>query len=249
MIPKRRDSRIAMHMLLQPARSIFRATLLLCGLCCASTGAQSTIATLPDNYKTIFENQDLLVMHVHYGAHEFVPMHDHSAYPTVYVYLNNSGEVAIAHEGPEGLKVVRPPTHAGAFRIGPSMAERHSVTNLGDTASDFLRVELKSIPLSDLEEVFRGEAPSPPSPGTHTEFEDAALRIDRVVCPANSPCSATPATARSLLVAITPQQIETKAGKRSLKVGDVFWFSGNDDKALRLSAGAQNLRITLLYPE
>jgi hypothetical protein len=81
MIPKRRDSRIAMHMLLQPARSIFRATLLLCGLYCASTGAQTTIATLPDNYKTIFENQDLLVMHVHYGAHEFVPMHDHSAYP------------------------------------------------------------------------------------------------------------------------------------------------------------------------
>jgi len=32
-------------------------------------------------------------------------------------------------------------------------------------------------------------------------------------------------------------------------VGDVFWFSGNDNKALRLSAGAQNLRITLLYPE
>jgi hypothetical protein len=106
-----------MHMLLQPARSIFRATLLLCGLCCASTGAQTAIATLPDNYKTIFENPDLLVMHVHYGAHEFVPMHDHSAYPTVYVYLNNSGEVEIACEGPNAFKVVRPPTQAGHFAL------------------------------------------------------------------------------------------------------------------------------------
>lgn len=238
-----------MHMLFQPARPIFRATLLLCALCSASAVAQTLIATLPDNYKTILENRDLLVMHVHYGAHEFVPMHDHSAYPTVYVYLNNAGEVAITHEGPDAMRVVRPPTHTGAFRIGPSMAERHSVTNLSDTASDFLRVEFKTIPLSDLKSVVRGEAPSSPSPGTHTEFEDAALKIDRVICPAESPCSATPATARSLLVAITPQQIETRAGQRSLKVGDVLWFSANDDKALRLSAGAQSLRIALLFPE
>jgi hypothetical protein len=176
-------------------------------------------------------------------------MHNHSAYPTVYVYLNNSGEVEIAHEGPKAFKVVRPPTHAGAFRISPSMAERHSVTNLSDTASDFLRVELKSIPQSDLKEVVRGEVPSPLSPGTRTEFEDAALKIDRIVCPAASPCSATSTAPRSLLVAITPQRIETTAGKRSLRVGDVFWLSGNGDKAPRLSAGAQSLRIALLYPK
>lgn len=238
-----------MHVLLQPAPLILRAALLLCGLCCASTGARPAIATLPNNYKTIFENSDLLVRHVHYGSHEFVPMHDHSAYPAVYVYLNNSGEVEIAHEGPKAFKVVRPPTHAGAFRISPSMSERHSVNNLSDTASDFLRVELKSIPQSDLKEVFRGEVPSPPLPGTHAEFEDAALRIDRIVCPADSPCSATPITSRSLLIAITPQRIETKTGKRSLRVGDVYWSSGNDDRASRLSAAAQSLRIVLLYPK
>jgi hypothetical protein len=237
-----------MYLFLQPARSIFRV-ILLCGLCCASTSAQTAIAALPRNYKTIFENRDLLVMHVHYGAREFVPMHDHSAYPTVFVYLNNSGEVEIAHEGPKASKVVRPPTHAGAFRISPSMAERHSVTNLSDTASDFLRVELKNIPVSDLTEVFRGEASSRLSPGTHTEFEDAALRIDRIVCPAESPCSATPTTPRSLLVAITPQRIKTMGGERSLGVGDVLWLSGDYDKAPRFSAGAQSLLIALLYPE
>jgi hypothetical protein len=238
-----------MHVLSESWRSNLRATLLLCGLCCTSTGAQTAVATLPENYKTIFENPDLLVRHVHYGSHEFVPMHDHSAYPTVYVYLNNSGEVEIAHEGPKAFKVVRPPTHAGAFRISPSMAERHSVTNLSDTPSDFLRVELKSIPQSDLKEVFRSEVPSQFSPGTRTEFEDAALRIDRIICPKATPCSATPATSRSLLIAITPQRIETKAGRRSLRSGDVYWFSENGHMAPRLSAAAQSLRIALLYPK
>lgn len=235
--------------LLPPARSALRATLLLCALGCVSLAAQSPSATLPPNYKTIFQNRDLLVMHVHYGPHEFVPMHDHSAYPTVYVYLNDSGQVEIAHEGPNAEKVVRPPTHTGAFRIGPSMAERHSVTNLSGTPSDFLRVELKTISVTDLKKVFRGEVPSPLLPGTHTEFEDPALRIDRIVCPAQTPCSATPATARSLLVAITPQRIETSTATKSLRVGDVFWLSGKDDDALHVSPGAQCLRITLLYPE
>src|ERR1700755_776662 len=50
-------------------------------------------APLPPNYKTILNNTDVQVMHVHYGAHEFVPMHDHPAVSTMYVYLNHSGEV------------------------------------------------------------------------------------------------------------------------------------------------------------
>ena len=233
-----------MHTLFQASGRVLRATLLFCGLSCAAMGAQTAATSLPDNYKTIFENSDVLVMHVHYGAHEFVPMHDHSAYPTVFVYLNDSGEVAIDHEAPKGFRVVRPPTHTGAFRIGPSMAERHSITNLSDIPSDFLRVELKSIPLTDLKKDFRGHVPSPLLPGTRTEFEDPVLRIDRIDCPSDTACSATPTAARSLLVAITPQQIQTTAGKRSLGVGDVVWLSANDDKALHLSAGAQSLRIT-----
>jgi hypothetical protein len=242
------DIKIPMHTLIQASGRLLRATLLFCGLSSAAMGAQTAATPLPGNYKTIFENPDVLVMHVHYGAHEFVPMHDHSAYPTVFVYMNDSGEVAIDHEVPKGFRVVRPPTHTGAFRIGPSMAERHSVTNLSDIPSDFLRVELKSIPLTDLKEDFRGHAPSPLLPGTHTEFHDAALRIDRIVCPSDNACSAPPAAARSLLVAITSQQIQTTAGKRSLELGDVMWLSANDDKTLRLSAGAQSLRITLLDP-
>ena len=202
---------------------------------------------LPPNYKTTFENPDILVMHVHYGAHEFVPMHDHSAYPTLYVYLNNSGEVEIKHEAPNDFAVMRPPTHTGAFRISPGMAERHSVTSHSDTDSDFLRVEFKTIPPSDLKQVFRGEAPAQRTPGTRTEFQDPALRVERIVCPADKLCSLSPQSARSLLVAVAPMRVRTAAGQRDLKAGDVVWFAP-DEAAATLSAGAQCLRVSLLYP-
>ena len=72
------------------------------GLLTTTALAQSP-QSLPPNYQTILDNPDVLVMRVHYGPHEFVPMHDHSAYPTVYVYLNDSGEVRIDHEPPKRL--------------------------------------------------------------------------------------------------------------------------------------------------
>jgi hypothetical protein len=127
---------------------------------------------LPPNYKTIFENSDVLVMRVHYGAHEFVPMHDHPSVSTLYVYLSDSGVVDIMHEGPNGLTVHRPPTHIGAFRIAPGLAERHSVRNVSDTDSDsdFLRVELKRIALPDLPEAGKHvPAPATSTAGVHTD--------------------------------------------------------------------------------
>jgi hypothetical protein len=210
---------------------------------CAQTG----ILPLPPNYKTTFENADFLVMKVHYGAHEFVPMHDHSAYPTVYVYLNDSGEVEIKHEGPGEPPVKRPPTHIGAFRISPGVAERHSVQSLSDTASDFVRVELKSIAPSDIKEVFRGSAPAQPmSPGTKTEFQDPALRIERTVCADSSPCTIAAGSVRSLIVAIKPMHMMGANGEHTLAAGDVLWLPAGSAQA-SLSAGAQVLRVSLLY--
>ena len=212
------------------------------------TTAALAQSPLPKNYKTILNNHDLLVMRVHYGPREFVPMHDHSAYPTVYVYLNDSGEVRIDHEPPNAFSVTRPPTHTGAFRIAPGMTERHSITNLSDTPSDFLRVELKTIPPTDLTQVTRGEVESPLMPGTHIEFQDRALEIDRIVCPPTIGCEATPLPARSLLVPITDLKFQPSSGTQSLKPGEVAWLPANAKKPLQLSPGAQALRISLLYP-
>ncbi len=216
-----------------------------------SSQAEAKVAAqpLPKNYKTILNNHDLLVMRVHYGPHEFVPMHDHSAYPTIFVYLNDSGPVRIDHAPPTNFSVTRPPTHTGAFRIAPGMLERHSITNLSDLPSDFLRVELKTIPPDDLKQAFRGEVPSPLMPGTHNEFQDAALEIDRIVCPPTVACEAAPASARSLLVPITDLKMEASEGKHTLKPGQVAWLPANAKKPLQLSPDAQALRISLLYPE
>jgi hypothetical protein len=210
--------------------------------------AQGKPSPLPPNYKTTLDNPDLIVMKVHYGPHEFVPMHDHTAYPTVYVYLNDSGEVEIKHDGPGPGTLRRPPTHTGAFRVAPGAIERHSITNLGDTPSDFLRIELKRVSADDLKKVFRGDAPAQPvAPGTHVEFQDPAITIERTVCPATATCALAPAGARSLLVAVHAMHLEMNGADHPLRAGDVVWLRANAPTP-RLSAGAECLQIVLLYP-
>jgi hypothetical protein len=226
-------------------KCIFAVALLTTPALAQSKPAQSP---LPKNYKTIFNNKDFLVMRVHYGPNETVPMHDHSAYPTVFVYLNDSGPVRIDHAPPASFSVTRPPTHTGAFRIAPGMTERHSITNLSELPSDFLRVELKTIPPTDLKEVTRGEVESPLMPGTHIEFQDSALEIDRIICPPTVGCEATPLQARSLLIPTTDLKFQTSSGTQSLKPGEVAWLPLNAKKTVQLSPGAQALRISLLYP-
>ena len=213
--------------------------------------AQTSPAPLPPNYTTILDNPDLLVMRVHYGPHEFVPMHDHTAYPTIYVYLNDSGEVQIIHDGEGPGTLVRPPTHTGAFRIAPGAKERHSVRNLGDAPSDFLRIELKRIPASDLKRVFRGEAPPQPFvPGTKNEFHDDALQVDRIQCGTDRACLLPAIPQRSLLVALTPMSFfEPKGVKTPIQPGEVMLLPAGQPGQTLTSPGARCLRISLLYPE
>ena len=88
------------------------------GLGAVAAGAQDPLVTLPQNYQLVFENADVRVIRAHYGAHEKVPVHDHAAFATVFVYLNDSGQVRIDHvEGGKVDSVVRPPTVKGAYRV------------------------------------------------------------------------------------------------------------------------------------
>ena len=50
----------------------------------ATTALAQTPQPLPKNYQTILDNSDVLVMRVHYGPHEKVPVHNHPAIPTVF---------------------------------------------------------------------------------------------------------------------------------------------------------------------
>ncbi len=230
-------------------QSVTRATVIfaaLVSLGCGILCGQTSRAALPGNYKTIFENDDLAVMNVHYGPREFIPMHDHPAYTTLYVYLTDSGEVDMNHEN--GFVAHRPPTHPGSFRIAPRAIERHSVTSLSDTDSEFLRLELKQMPYSAIKQDFRQEAPRPPVPGIRTEFENPAIRIERIVCPPTEQCPVPPAEARSLLIAIHSTHLQMSDRNLDLKAGDVVWMPANGAGS-RLSADSQCLRVSLLYSE
>ena len=227
--------------------ALSRATVLLAGVACASLAAQST---LPPNYQTIFENSDAIVMHVHYAAHEFVPMHDHSAYPTLYIYLNDAGEVDLNHEGPDGFVAKRPPTHTGAWRISPGMKERHSVQSLSDTDSDFLRVEFKQLPPDEIKQVFRGEPPPPSIADLTTDFSSPSIWVQHMICHALKPCSVgRTISARTLLIAITPMQVKTNIGMRNLAPGDTLWLPADGHYWPPVSPGSQSMAISFLYPD
>ena len=155
--------------------------------------------SLPPNYPTLLTNHTFRVIRVHYGPHEKVPVHDHPAIPTVFVYLNNSGPVNIIHDEPKPETITRPPTHLGAFRIGPGIIERHAIENLSDLPSDFLRVELPHLDGKITE--FRGPAPTTLTHNIDaTEFSSPHLTVRRILCVESTPCPVPPASAPAVLV-------------------------------------------------
>ena len=192
--------------------------------------AQDPLKTLPDNYKLIFENADVAVIRAHYGPREKVPVHDHTSFATVFVYLNDSRQVRIDHQEADGkgFSVTRPPTVTGAYRVAPGVAERHSIENLGDTSSDFLRVELKRVDLK-MKEPFRGKAPASLTASSDVvEFDDPSVQVERIICVAAEACAVKAATAPSLVIAISAVSI---SGKK-LEVGQVQWLLASQSEAL-----------------
>jgi len=206
-------------------------------------------APLPPNYKVILDNESVLVQRVHYGPHELVPLHDHPAVATVYVYLNHSGVVDITHEGPNGFTVHRPPTQTGAFRVSPGMFERHSVQNQSDLPSDFLRVELKHVPIKSLPAEFRGDAPNEPfHSGSETLYDNPALRIERILCAPVEKCNLESESSPSV-VAVVPLKSTSES-----KQNPIFWLPANKNPSEMKGAAAfegidepwEILRIVLL---
>ncbi|MEO6923101.1 MAG: hypothetical protein ABI142_04695 [Bryocella sp.] len=200
------------------------------------------VAPLPSNYKTILDNPDVLVMHVHYGAHETVPMHDHPAVATMYVYLNDSGPVDIIHEN--SAIAHRPPTHTGAFRIAPGIAERHSVVSHSDTDSDFLRVEFKNVTFPKLPEAGKHFAATT-TPGITTEFQNDAITISRVICSTSKPCELPSPTQRALLIPINVTAI-SRSGVEGPDVpaGIPRWLPPSDAGPYSLRPGSNALLIS-----
>jgi hypothetical protein len=225
------------------------ALLLAGGLWPLAAGAQDPLATLPNNYRSVLDNSDVAVIRAHYGAHEKIPVHDHTAFATVFVYLNDSGPVRIDHvEDGKVNPVVRPPTVKGAYRVAAGIAERHSIENLSDTSSDFLRVELKRVSLASLKEPFRGKAPASLAASEDAmEFSAPGLEIERIVCVGVRPCAVKPSVSASLLVAFGPVDLVGAAGKERLEAGAVRWVAASEGATVSAKGegAAHVLRILL----
>jgi hypothetical protein len=121
----------------------------------AHASAQDGATALTQNYRTLLDNEQMQVVRVHYDPHEELAVHDHSRYPTVYVYLSNSGPVRFIHDEASPFALTRRPVRTGWFRVSPRRVEHHQVADLGPAASDFLRVECKKIALGQIQSELR----------------------------------------------------------------------------------------------
>lgn len=211
--------------------------------------AQDPTIAFPKNYRIVLDNPEVTVIRAHYGPHESVGVHDHSNHPTVYVYLNDSGPVRFVHQ-PENVILTRPPTETGAFRVSPGRSERHSLVNLSEKPSDYLRVELKNVKLGTFKDQFRGPAPvAPLQQGTTLAFANSVLRIQRVICAPHATCALAPNGAPSVLVAFSPTELANGRKWHAIDpASTVAWLPEDHAANIRSAsdAPAHILRILLL---
>lgn len=211
-----------------------------------SARGQDPVAAYPKNYSVVLDNPAVSVIRVHYGPHEKLGVHDHSKNPTVYVYLNDSPPVRFEHFEEHGFALTRPPTAEGAFRVSPGRLEQHTVENMGDSNSDFLRVELKQIPLGRFKQAFRGPAPRSLSESrTSTEFKTPLFEVQRIICAGASACPVSASSDPSVIVAFTSLRI----GLEKLDSGTVRWTTSSASSIAPDAGPAHLLRIVIPPPQ
>jgi hypothetical protein len=204
--------------------------LLVATVVAASVGldAQDAVTTLPESYKLQFENEWVRVVRVHYGPNAKLPVHTHTQFAAAYVYLNDSGPVVFRHgEGTTGA-VTRPATRAGSFRLYNAVEEVHAVENTTAAPSDFLRVELKTEPREP--RTLRGRFFRAASPETHIEhvqFENAQVRVTRILVGPNRSMEIKADGAPALLIALAAAPL-TPGDHRWLPTGSTQTLQNPD---------------------
>jgi mannose-6-phosphate isomerase-like protein (cupin superfamily) len=201
------------------------------------TAAQDAAIAAPGNYRVDFSNDRVRVVHVHYGPQERVPLHSHPGLPMLWVYLNDAGPVKFKHVEADGgtFSVTRAPVHTGDLRIGAGHEpETHSVRNMADTPTDFLRIELLGLEpgakglhgkYADDGEVFRAES------GRVVAFDNPKLQVIRWGIAAGQ-TRRLDDPAATLWVAVSPQGATVKSA--AVQAGQV-WAAG----PLEVTAGAR----------
>lgn len=215
----------------------------------AHAAAQDGAVSLQHNYQTLMDNGQMQVVHVHYGPHEELPVHNHSRYPTVYVYLSNSGPVRFIHEGDSPFTLTRRPVQKGWFRVSPGRIERHQVANLGSGASDLLRVECKQIALGKIAGEFRyTRNPDLTKTRVTTDYASPEMVIRRYIVLPGGVERIAAQPRGELLIAFTAAIVrEHENPDQRMAAGSVLWIKANANFELKpASATAHVLAIRLL---
>lgn len=164
----------------------------------APAGAQEPTSAAPNNYRLEFENDFVRVIRATLASRDHVPVHQHPTLPTVYVYLTDAGPTRFTHITPS-YTIERAPVRAGGVRYNRNAhIETHVVDNLSDTASEYLRIELKTTP-------DRPHSDARIAPEDTTPVEDAQVRISRHVCAVGAACEAP--TRPSVVVSWTDRTV------------------------------------------
>ena len=199
----------------------------------AGVRGQDPLRTLPHNYRLVYENDSVRVIDVVYQAHEKLPVHNHSDKPTVYVYLTDSGPVLFSHVEEHSFSLLRPPEKAGTFRVSPGRLERHAVENVGEIATEFLRVELKQVPLGFQGQSFRSSKSFDlTNSGVSTEFPGPFVKIQRVVAAGQETTEIKEPDSPALLIAISPASLrmaDSAGDAQTLNRGQVCWMKPNQE--------------------
>src|SRR5437016_11952360 len=116
--------------------------LLLAAAICAGM-AQNPYTVRPKNYRLELENDWVRVSRAMFAPGDKLPVRDHPARPTVFVYLTDGGAIRFTHIQPE-FTAERPRVREGGIRFHTGAKETHVVEYLGDAPSEYLRIELKT---------------------------------------------------------------------------------------------------------
>ncbi len=198
--------------------------------------AQDPTKVAPEAYKTAFENEYVKVQRVHYAPRVKLPEHDHTAFASAYVYLNDAGPVVFKHIGLSYGAVTRPAVKAGSFRLYKGVKETHAVESLSNTPSEFLRVEFKTEPGQEPNSLrgkfFREDVPAGEN-WQKVQFENEQVRITRLVCAAGKNCLEVASAKEPILfVILTDAQFQiAKAPLIKLQSGDTHWIEAGKSVA------------------
>jgi hypothetical protein len=158
-----------------------KLALLFLSATCAGLG-QNPYTACPKNYRLELENDWVRVSRAMFAPGDKLPVHDHPALPTVFVYLTDGGPIRFTHIQPE-FTAERPAVSEGGIRFHTGAKEIHVVEYLGDAPSEYLRIELKT------------ERPEKKSqhvriaPADQKPFENRQLRISKSRCAPKQECA------------------------------------------------------------